>query len=61
MTESKETIELMRVFKKEGNISCNFSRDCMDYELYGFLKFLVKDMEQKMQLAETHGDRYFND
>lgn len=43
-----EKVEIATIYKEEGIIGINFNFDTKDYEIYGFLKCLVIDMEKEL-------------
>ena len=44
-----ETVDLARIYKKNGKLCITFSRDVDKiYELYGFMKCFVKSLEKDL-------------
>lgn len=46
---NKEKIPLLLIFKEDGEIKTETSRDCKDFELLGFLKCYVDLFEKSMK------------
>jgi len=45
----KEKVLLWAIYKHNGQWKTEGTRDCKDYELYGFLKIFLKNFEKNLQ------------
>lgn len=46
-----EKVPLAIIYKQDGNINIDFTRDSKSYELFGFLKCLVNEIEDDLTFS----------
>jgi hypothetical protein len=53
-----EKVPLFLIYKQDGQIKTDVSKDINDYELYGFLKLFIDRMEKELKdLIEDREDK----
>lgn len=57
--DAKEKVVLAEISKKDGKIGINHSRDAQTFELYGFLKIYLENLEEELSYSLEPDDEEY--